>query len=282
MGTKPTWGVLDAKALGSVDGWQKNAVPVLNKALLEQRQILHGGWTIADNALAKIITLDFVHGQETPIDIPKKFGTRALAFQPLEAYNLATGVALAVPSAPRYNRQRADGRLGVTIDFDLRHTEPCLIKTASAAQSINHATSTDMSGWNTTVKTRGSVITDNGTTFTLAEAGSYLVLLQAQLQQGVSYSEFQIWVDVDGVSFAGGSVDDAVAFSNGPVKRFSTVVPANAGSTLKARAYQTNGLSAPRNLAAGGPGAIGKRIEIHRIYNDSTPTGRVTGILWGA
>jgi hypothetical protein len=158
--------------------------------------------------------------------------------------------------------------VGVTLLYDLAHTEPMLIRTASATQNVANNTLTDMTGWNTTETSRGAVISDDGTTFTVTEAGTYAITLAAGFTGGSTYSAADVWIDQGGTARAENYLP--APFTDGPLLTTSTVLSLAAGGTFKARAFQTNAATATRTLRAN------RRITIHRLCSDETPRGRVT------
>ncbi len=205
-----------------------------------------------------------------------------IGFHPLEAWDATTYEPLSVFGTPRIDRTpRSDGLIPITVEYDLRHTEPCLIKELTGNQSIASGLSfKDVTTWNTSssVKSRGSVISCDGTNFSVSEAGSYLVTLQYAWQGGgLTYSTIQCDITATASPPYGDELR-VVGFNDGSWAKLVTTLEVSAGHTFKAKVLQVNGAAAARNLL-GGAGLT--HITINRLHNDSTPTGTVRGVLWG-
>lgn len=99
---KPTFQIPDASAIGIG----------LYRVLLQIRQILSGGQTIADLAGA-LVTLDVLHGVELPFDNP--LGVTPIGMLPLKG-NVLGGAVVRV-SDWALNDKRTDGRLGATFTY---------------------------------------------------------------------------------------------------------------------------------------------------------------------
>ncbi len=223
---------------------------------------------------------EFVHGVETLI--PNPFGVSSTK-QPIAMFSGVAededGNALKIANYA-ISEPRDDGKIGITVEYDLRHTEPCLVKELTGNQSIASGLSfKDVTTWNTSssIKSRGSVISCDGTNFSVSEAGSYLVMFQEAWQGGgVTYTVFDSAITTSSPYFED---YESVAFTDGRWRKSVTTAELAAGGSFKIHVLQTNGAAAARNLL-GGSGFT--HISIHRLYNDSTPTGIVRGVLIAA
>lgn len=237
--------------------------------------LFDNGVLYADNLACKVVELPLQHGVEFALSNPLK--TRLQGIHVLDAFD-ANGNPLSVENSIKINRGRTDGKLGLTAYYDLRHTEPCRIKTMSAAtMAVAHNANVDMTGWDTLVKGRGSVITDDGTTFTFSEAGTYSFVVNA-LWELATYNRVEMWLETVGSGVQGYGHNYApVSWLEGPWMQAVATIDIGVGGQVKARCYQRNAAVAARTLV--GTGNQARYIEIHRLYNDSTPTGTVRCVL---
>lgn len=253
-----------------------NSIASIKDGLVKPFQKLHdfvrlygsNGLTLEDNMRAVVMeNIPLVHGVEYVFDRPKTLPYPKWCR--LLDSTLTGGVSSLPVASLQLNKARTDGRLGITAYFDGRHTEPCLIMTKSAPQSINNNTTTTVTGWDTTQFSRGSVITTDGTTFTFSEAGTYHVAFLGFLQLGASYTAAQAWIDAPTTQEVALTYL-AAPFTDGPIIQVSGIMRiAAAGQTCIARIFQTNAAAVARNLNSGANSA---RIAVNRLYND-TVTG---------
>jgi hypothetical protein len=270
----------DIGLLNSADPKVLNSAIVVpaKEALRQVRSALTGNLTISDNSYAAVVTLGLlgnnksqtlINGTEYLIQNPLK--TTPIGFTPIYAFD-SNYTAVDIPQCT-LNLARTDGYLGITTNFDLQHTLPCMIRTASAVQSIGNASTTQLTGWDTVVKTRGSVITSNGTTFTISEAGTYMVSVILPLETA-TYTAAQVQIRQGGVIIWRQYL--AATFSDSPYLQSNGIVRLTGSDTIDFAAFQSNGAAAARNTVA-----AERRMAIERLYNDTVFTGNVTGILWG-
>jgi hypothetical protein len=237
-----------------------------------------------DLVVAKFFDLELTHGEEKPIKNPFDQtipnGVSHVACQGVEVDSSGKPTGKLYPLGVArldwrviQTRPGQPQRLGITAHYDLEHSEPCLIKTKSGNQSINNNTETALTGFDTTTYSRGSVITDNGSVFTVSEAGTYQVHLQLQWAGGgVTYSALETYLNVTGGSAYYLNTFSPVTYGNAPSTVVSGVVRLAAGGSFTPYGYQTNAATAARNVTGG---TDGTRIMIHRLHNDSTPRARV-------
>jgi hypothetical protein len=225
-----------------------------------------------NQAFARFEDQEFVHGE--PTLIPNPFGVSSgvhpvalLSATAAESDGTALRIANCIVGAPR-----TDGFLELTIEYDLRHTEPCMERLHNATQSIGDGATIDVA-FNTPVFTRGSVITYSAPNFTVSEAGTYALYAATPLEGGgLTYDSADVWFD-----FGGSTISEfwiPATFNNGP--RLVTTVTRKlaAGATFKVRCFQSNTAPASRNLMA-----TQTTMAVHRLYNDTIPTGIVSGLL---
>lgn len=249
------------------------------------RDILNGGVLLKDNICCALVDMSFqrlmqlTSGVERPIANPlAPRGIVPMGFTPVYAED-ANRVPLKI-AGWQYNTTPRDGGnkvmpgfVGLTVDFELDHAQPCLIKTASAVQSLTPSfANVTLTGWDTTQFSRGNKISDNGSIFTLSEAGTYSISISGQPEPN-TYTAFQMFAQF--ATYTIPRMYLPVAFTDGPIMTISGVVQVAAGDTFVVQALQANGAAAARNIQAG------RRIMIQRLYNDTVKTGRVVGILWG-
>lgn len=233
----------------------------------------------------------FKHAAETRVRTPLPIGAKCMAVAVVKAIG-TTLTSDGRPSTATYALQvlggpswRSLGRtqdngevLGITMQYDLAHTQPYLIRTASAVQSIAAAGGDkQLTGWDTTESSRGSVISDNGALFTVSEAGSYLVALLVRFQSGATYTKCEATIRAGGVNHGDSFVP--APMTDGGYFTCSAVLRLAAGGTFDASCFQDNAAAAARNVLSGA--STGRRIAIHRLYNDTAPTGRVTLMYFG-
>ncbi len=270
---KPAWPLIDAALVGdSVDTIKAGLIPPLQRALYELRTILSSGATFGDNMNAAIVEIPLcVHGTERVWSNPLK--SKPIGFIPMDSTRQLAGY-------PDFNDAPLDASgnviaksFGLTASYEMNHTKECRIKNASATQSIANNSDTAITGWDTVSFSRGTTITDDGSIFTIAEAGTYTASIHCPLE-AATYTAYNLYLQI------GGSNDNLnmyfpVAFTTGPDLTGACTFRVTAGQTLVARIYQANGAAAARNITTA------RRIAIHRLYNDTVPSATVTGILVG-
>lgn len=223
-----------------------------------------------------LISFTASHGVEVPIKNP--FGDRGapVGFKVLDS----TGTLGVASHTMRIARLTEDNRIGMTVQFDGKHTEPCLIKTLSADKSINSGGLTTVDTWNTDANAetnRGGVISESAGTFTVSEAGLYHVSFMAALEN-VAYTQAQVRIDATGNPQFLNNLP--AAFSSAPFISVHGQFELAAGGTFTCRAQQTNGGGLARLVLSG---AANTRVVVSRSYNSTVDgyTATVTGILYG-
>jgi hypothetical protein len=254
----------------------------INSANEQTTQALMQNLTIADNMNAAFTDpIRLTHGTEVKIKNPLK--VRPVAVHAVRSSAVNGGTRYRVENVDWHlingASEKDQQQIGITVNFDLEHTRPCLIKTKSGSQSINNNTETALTGFDTTTYSRGSVITDNGSVFTVSEAGTYQVHLQLQWAGGgVTYSALETYLNVTGGSAYYLNSFSPVTYGNAPATVVSGVVRLAAGGSFTPYGYQTNAATAARNVTGG---TDGSRIMIHRLYNDTAPQNDVTFVVYG-
>lgn len=280
---RPSWPQIDlAKIANTLESVRSGFVTPAARALNDVRKILSNGMTFADNMNAAWVEFEAKHGTEARVANPLNGIPRA--FIPVDALTLSalggrlTGTKQTLITQPLLNTQRTDGFLGIRVQYDLAHEQPSLIRTASAVQSIAAAGGDkQLTGWDTTESSRGSVISDNGALFTVSEAGSYLVVLLVRFQSGATYTKCEATIRAAGVNHGDSFVP--APMTDGGYFTCSAILRLAAGGTFDTSVFQDNAAAAARNVLSGA--STGRRIAIHRLYNDTTPAARVRGILVG-
>lgn len=246
------------------------------QAIDRYRQIFTGQVSIGDNMFASFVSFEAKHGALTPVANPLK--SKPKGFTLLEAID-SDGNLLGVSSCTA-DLNRSDGReLGITVNYDLRHTEPCIEAYLNASQLIGNGTDVVIL-WDRFISNGGgSAIAYNSTTgiWTINETGLYQFSIRGVFNDAaVTYSATQVKINNNGGA-AGNIVEDYLVASH-TFRRVgvSTTHYVAAGSVFRGLAFQTSGGS--RNFLGG---LVGSRMAITRLRNDSTPTGRVLGIVWG-
>ncbi len=177
----------------------------------------------------------------------------------------------------RMSGKRA-GECLVTANYPLDHTKQLREMSRSSDLSIAQATPTVVT-WNNTVTSRGSVITHSSGTFTVSEAGSYLVTFCGQFESA-TYTYQSLWIETTG-GVRWGVVGSA---SYTGFTQLSTAWPVKlaAGATFTAVVYQTNVVPAARNFH-GGTGVNDNiaRVSVNRMFNDSIPRAAVRLLIMG-
>jgi hypothetical protein len=231
--------------------------------------------TIADNMNAAIVPYAFTHATEKKIPNPLK--TRPVGVYPIRAMAINGGTRYAIES---YDWRFVDSgdpkqpqQIGVTIDYKLDHAKPCLIRMASAVQLIPRGIVTALTGWNVTEFSRGSEISDDGSIFTVSEAGTYLISANLAFE-AATYTGGYLVIRTPG------SIDIAEDFrvytsADRPIINAAGTVKLAAGGTFTAFGYHTNAALVDRNVTTE------RRISVHRLYNDTVPQNTVSLLVIG-
>lgn len=231
-----------------------------------------------NESFARMTEVELQHGVPTLIPNPFVPSRQPLAFlngfaetEDGTRYDIAT---------MRFGTPRTDGFVEVTAYYDLRHTELYYERSHSVPQSIPNNTETTVL-FDTVQDTRGTGISYSAGTFTVAEAGTYLVSAKGYWEGGIgSYTGNELRVRVGGTS--GPPIIDhfiGAALTAGAVQTGASPVKLTAGGTILVRAYQTNSVPGPRNLVGNTTINRATSIRITRLYNDTTPTCFVSGLL---
>lgn len=243
----------------------------LNTNTQTLRDVLGGNFGLEDNAGAKFVTVKCTHGVETFIKNP--FAPQVPRAVVVAGYD-GTLQLLGEPLWRRVNSETQPDVLGLKVAFDLAHTQPCLIKTASAVQSLPNGANTIITGWDVTEFSRGNVITDNGSVFTVSEAGTYTLAFQTNMEAVGTYITHQAFFDLG--TYSHPRTYMPVTYSDAPRLTATGTARLAAGATFNAQALQAQSVSASRNILGG---VTGRRIAIHRLYNDTVPIANVTFLL---
>lgn len=298
---KPIWQILKASQLGDTLEAVKQSVGGFTIKMAEDLQkILSNGATYKDTLNGAFIEFDARHGTEKPVANP--FGAVPVAFHPISAFSLTgsandllnftnlrlTGTQQAIAGQPVLNLSRTDGYLGITVQYDLQHTQPQLAMLGTTNQSVpnNAAAPYTTVIYESTESSRGSTISYSSGTFSVSEAGSYQIMWSAPWEPGATYTDCETWIrfdpngtfiDLYGYQQARAALTDANWQSCGALIRMA------AGAQFQIKAYQTNAATAARTLRGTATAAASaRRININRLYNDTTPTARVRGYLVAA
>lgn len=219
------------------------------------------------------------HGTELLVESPVPYQvTKAYA---VRAVDPATNLDVTLPVSTLV-RQVTPGVLGITVQYDMQHTQPQLALLGTTNQSVpnNAAAPYTTVIYEATESSRGSVIAYNAGTFSVSEAGSYQIMWSAPWEPGATYTDCETWIrfdpngtfiDLYGYQQAKAALTDANWQSCGALIRMS------AGAQFQIKAYQTNAATLARTLRGTATAAASaRRININRLYNDSTPTARVS------
>lgn len=186
---------------------------------------------------------------------------------------------------------KATGSVYVTANYDLKHTEPCFIASGAAKSIPSGGADTLFDDWSTVYVNRGGVISQSSGTFTVSEAGLYVAILKIRFPGGVTYIGTNAIVKplsgTDTPSATSGALNgiktgdlywDITNQNQGPYMTVAAPMPLQAGGTFGTYAFQTNGASSPRVIAAG-PDA--RTLAVYRQFNTSAPTGRLNLFFYG-
>ncbi len=241
----------------------------------QTNQALTNNLTFADNMNAAVVRYNLTHGSE--LKIPNPLKTRPVGVLAIRSASINGGSRYAIDSFDWRFIDSGDPKdkqqLGVTARYDLSHAEPCMTRTASAVQSITHGAINTVNGWNTNEFSRGSVITTDNTTFTVSESGTYSVSAL------ITYETATYTYGYVSISTSGGVIITrdlrAYTSTDRPNINVSGVIRLAAGTTFTVVTLHTNAAVAARNLTTE------RRITVHRLYNDTTPTNTVTLLVIG-
>jgi hypothetical protein len=230
---------------------------------------------------------EFVHGVETLF--PNPFGVSSTKHPIALLSGVAEdddGNALAIASY-KISEPRTDGNIGITVEYDLRHTEPYAEYRLNGDQSTTNNIETPVS-WGTVVTADAAgviSITSNGgaplsSRITVSEAGVYDFTGQ------ISWA-----TNATGKRFVFGVANNNGAGATVPIRGYSEVPavtgdytaldfsfrwPLSAGGYVEIFALQNSGGAL---ALKGADAAYHPAIQVSRYRNDSTPTGIVRGVL---
>lgn len=238
-----------------------------------------------------VTNADFVHGEQTRVRSPLPPGVRPRAVIAVASQGVRIGAdgrptgevyPLAVDHIdwqPLQSDPRQAAQLGITVNFDLRHTEPTLTRYRTATAALTHNTQV-LIGFDTVERHRRSdVISYSAGVFTLHEPGEYIVVHKAQIQNATDYHFYQFRIEQDGTTtLAEQLIPPQQPSGTGganPRATMTAKVDAVAGTTIRCYARHLNVAANDRNIE------IPTRCSIHRLFNASTPTGRVTLHIFG-
>ena len=279
---KPDWPTLDVSRLGDdFESWRNGLAYPVQKALTVLRAMHTNQHSIADNMNAAIVTFGTPIGPKSStgigvqhgVEFPFKSAFRPIGFTPLSTWAL-DGVTAALPvvGEPVINYNRADkkdGWYGITFSFERNHTYPYLQKTIAQSLGSGVGPAALTTTWGSAVS-QGSVITESGGTWSVSEAGNYLISAFLNFENGgAGYT--REYFDFSGISNA--PQFDWQGASSTIDTTLSFVAPLTAGQTFQARLLQVNG-----GAAARAPQVI---MSVQRLYNSNSYSALVTGILWG-
>lgn len=217
-------------------------------------------------------TYSLQHGVELLVEKPVGYRVRqAIATSSLDA---ATGQQGAAVTSLQVRELDGGGTLGITAYYDLRHTEPFYERSASLPQNVVRATLQTLV-FDTLRDTRGSGISYNAGTFTLAEAGTYIIGAKIYWQSA-TYTQSELIINAAGRRYS----DDYITNStDGPIITAEATAKLAAGDTVTIQAFHNNAALVDRT--ANGDTTIGRAtsVRITRLYNDSTPTYDVSMLL---
>lgn len=246
--------------------------------------------------------VDFVHGVEKRIRSPLPPGVKCTGVKAVASrgVTLVDGVAKGSSYAlrcdgdvlwrPLQTNSNEPAQLGITVMFDLKHGEPCLEMANSGNQTIPHnaANPYDNVTFDTTLFSRGSVITYSSGVFSFGEPGTYHVDFRFRWEQGKAYTDAEIWFDKNNT---GNVVTSRWPFwqmfpintTDGASDTLAGKITVASSDTMRVKAFQTNASvgSPANNRFIYGANSAGTTIRISRLFNDSTPTGRVTLHFFG-
>lgn len=246
----------------------------LSRDVLRVQQHINDNLDRLNQSFARFTDVPFVHGEEKLI--PNPFGVSSTK-QPVALFS-GNGVDsngnVLIISNYVISAPRADGFIGLTLYYDLRHTNPSLVMYLGADQPIPNNTTTTVD-WSATERSNPAspIITDSAGTFTVSEAGLYQVVTVCRLESA-TYTNAEISIVSGGITR--GSQQFPVAWTSLPIVQAVALFPLSAGGTFITRVYQLNTAPSSRNLLSG---QTASRVMISRLYNDSTPTGIVSGVL---
>jgi hypothetical protein len=300
--TRPDSPIIDPRRLGdSFGAWRENLAVPLAKLQADVRTILSNGLLRKDNSLCALVDLGFTNSLQLTSGVERLIanplagkGITPIGFTPWYAED-ANGNPLTI-SGWKFNQRPTDtngtklpGMVGLTVNFDLAHTQPYLEKYLNANQSIANGGATTAVLWDATAGSRGTGISYNAGTFTLAEAGTYQIVSSLIWQTGVTYTIAEGALYVTGSLLqtkAGGTPNSSahaylnLAWADGPWHQFVGQFQVAAGATFSVQAAQTNGAAAARNLrGVATDSRAPSYVSVARLYNDTAQQGRVIGVL---
>lgn len=226
-----------------------------------------------NESFARMTEVELQHGVPTLIPNPFAPSRQPLAFlngfaetEDGTRYDIAT---------MRFGTPRTDGFVEVTAKYDLRHTEPFYERSNSVPQLITH-NSLQLVVFDTLRSSRGSVVTYSAGTFTVSEAGTYAIGAKVYWEPA-TYTQAEFLFTAGGARIA--DVYIPADITSGPVMTAMATAMLQAGATITMSAFHTNAAVANRNL--NGDTTVGRAtsIRIARLYNDTTPTCFVSGLL---
>lgn len=271
---------LQAQLLAEVGGIS----PPYNAADIRDRiaRAIHAG-------VGTVVTLSATHGTMAALSSP---GGTPRGFTPLEAFD-GSGNPMRIANWRVHRTGGGSGPVvGVTIEYDLRHTEPLMHRRATANLSIPNAAAAPYTSvlFDQGLVSVGSAISYSAGVFTVSEPGRYLVHFDYRWEVGTTnWLDQEVWLatgagvqinyghmyEGQSVAIAKEVVDHLVAMPVFTASDISLGI-----NTFELKAYQRNASSLSKLLYGTAGGAIYSNVMVQRLHNDSTPTGTVRGILW--
>lgn len=241
---------------------------------------LRGSLTHAENTTSGYFVDNFTHGVEKIIKNPLKVSPKGAESVLVE--KLST-------DAPNASRQRvrsvdlryingkddpkAPEQLGVTVYYDIDHSDEFLEISKTADQSTLNGASTTVT-WGTETQRIGAGITQSAGVFTVASAGVYNVTYQSNIVGG-TFTALEVWIESASTRYGHQNAYDATGALNCVVWPLTLA----AGGTFSCLAFQTNGAAAARTID--GTTINRCRVAVQRARNTTAPKARVTLFLHG-
>jgi len=269
--------------------WLDTLLTTQNQQSESVIQALRGNLTVVDNMTDWFHEAKFTHGVEERIAIPKgkpsPTGVSSVMVKKLTSAASTDALPVVQSVSMRYlNGTSATDteQVGVTVYYDLRHTEPRLRVTKNAAQSLANNTNESLT-WQTLIRqfpvpatpgiSNGIIYVDSGTAsrIRVTEAGQYLVSASVYFATS-AVGVRDLWFEKNGSAAERWGTTQII--NAGAVETGITAtdqVPMVPGDYLTILAFQNSG-GALNALSTGFPTSV----AINRLYNDSTPTANVT------
>lgn len=264
------------------DQWIDDLISAQNEINRQVIRSFNGQIDISSNTTSGFIDLKMKHGVQYTVRNPLRVPIQGIV--PIKAVGLGVNsdgsltravYQIGTPQLQWSPTGKPDGSVYVTSQFDQANTAPYLAKSVTFTVPSGGAENT-ITGW-TTEDSRTSIISESSGTWTVLEAGTYIIECFGRFEVGVgSYDRILLGINSTSSPFIGvlARTDIQAALTpSGPNVTCSTVYKFPSNAKFVVTSYQQNGVASSRNIPF--------YARVSRLYNDSTPLASVRLLFVG-